>query len=164
MIRPYREHFLRKRPDGDTLSWMTYMDLSLRLPELLLMRVDKMAMAHSVEARVPFLDHRIVEFSLGLSESQKIKNGELKFLLKNTLSRVLPQEILRRKKMGFGDPMQNWFAHPKLLRWTLTEAKKFEKMELLDTEELSKFLKNGGDLFSFLNFFLWADQIGLKAG
>ena len=61
------------------LNWMTYLDLNLRLPELLLMRVDKMSMGVSLECRVPFLDHKFVELIMGIPEHQKLKNGELSY-------------------------------------------------------------------------------------
>jgi asparagine synthase (glutamine-hydrolysing) len=96
-------------PSADLLQKMTYLELKQRLAELLLMRVDKMTMATSVEARVPFLDHELVEFALALPPRMKVRNGVGKYLLKKSVERLLPHEIVYRRKQGFGAPMEEWF-------------------------------------------------------
>jgi asparagine synthase (glutamine-hydrolysing) len=88
---------------------MTYLELKLRLPELLLMRVDKMTMATSVEARVPFLDHHLVEYAMSLPVDLKIKGASGKHILKHALEKVLPSDLLYRPKRGFGAPIREWF-------------------------------------------------------
>lgn len=96
--------------DADLLQKMTYLELKNRLAELLLMRVDKMTMATSVEARVPFLDHELVEFALALPERMKVRDGEGKWLLKHAVAdTLLPRDIVFRKKQGFGAPVAEWF-------------------------------------------------------
>jgi asparagine synthase (glutamine-hydrolysing) len=87
---------------------MTYLDLNLRLPELLLMRVDKMSMGVSVEGRVPFLDHKFVELAMSIPESLKTKNGSLKYILKKAVRGVIPDELIDRPKQGFGVPIYEW--------------------------------------------------------
>lgn len=99
----------RGRADFDMLSRMTDIELRQRLPELLLMRVDKMGMANSIEGRVPFLDHELVEFVLPLPQSLKLERG-LKGLLKNAIRDLLPAELLARPKVGFPAPVTQWFA------------------------------------------------------
>lgn len=99
----------RERPDFDFLARMTDLELRQRLPELLLMRVDKMGMANSIEGRVPFLDHELVEFVLPLPQSLKLERG-LKGLLKHAVRDLLPQELLTRPKVGFPAPVAQWFA------------------------------------------------------
>ena len=100
----------RERPSADLLQKMTYLELKNRLAELLLMRVDKMTMATSVEARVPFLDHELVEFALALPPEVKVRNGVGKWLLKEAVGGpVIPREIAYRKKQGFGAPVSEWF-------------------------------------------------------
>ncbi len=89
--------------------WMSYMDLNLRLPELLLMRVDKMSMGVSLEGRVPFLDHKFVELALSIPEDVKTRNGELKHILKRAVRGVIPDELIDRPKQGFGVPVYEWF-------------------------------------------------------
>ena len=97
-------------PEADFAGRMTYLELKLRLPELLLMRVDKITMATSVEARVPFLDHHLVEYALGISQDRKIVEGTGKSVLKRALEQVLPPDVLYRPKRGFGAPIKQWFT------------------------------------------------------
>jgi asparagine synthase (glutamine-hydrolysing) len=100
----------RERPSADLLQKMTYLELKNRLAELLLMRVDKMTMATSVEARVPFLDHELVEFAMALPPRVKVRDGVGKWLLKEAVGGpVIPREIAYRKKQGFGAPVSEWF-------------------------------------------------------
>jgi asparagine synthase (glutamine-hydrolysing) len=109
VVRQYQEHIERERPRSDFLARMTYLELKLRLPELLLMRVDKITMATSVEARVPFLDHHLVEYALALSRAQKVEGTSGKHILKRALEEVLPKGLLHRRKRGFGAPIREWF-------------------------------------------------------
>jgi asparagine synthase (glutamine-hydrolysing) len=108
-ISPIRERFLASAWDKSDLHWMSYLDLNLRLPELLLMRVDKMSMGVSLEARVPFLDHRFVELALSIPARAKLGSGGTKYLLKKAVRGLLPDEIIDRKKQGFNVPLQEWF-------------------------------------------------------
>jgi asparagine synthase (glutamine-hydrolysing) len=110
IIERYRREFLRYKSANDHLSWMTFINLKIRLPELLLMRVDKMSMAVSLETRVPFLDRKVVAFSVSVPERVLVKNGELKHLLKRSLRGILPDEILDRKKQGFGAPVKDFYG------------------------------------------------------
>ncbi len=73
------------------------------------MRVDKMTMATSVEARVPFLDRELVEFAMALPPRMKVRDGVGKWLLKRTVDGLLPSDIVHRKKQGFGAPVAEWF-------------------------------------------------------
>jgi asparagine synthase (glutamine-hydrolysing) len=93
--------FNEKAWERTPLNWMTYLDLNLRLPEILLMRVDRMSMAASVEARVPFLDHKFVEMVMSIPESLKIRNGELKYILKKAVRGLIPEEIVTYLVNGF---------------------------------------------------------------
>lgn len=107
-VEPLWRRFQERAWEPSALNWMSFVDLSIRLPELLLMRVDKMAMGVSLEARVPFLDHQLVELALGLSESTKTRGGEAKHVLKQALRGVLPGDIIDRPKQGFGVPVTDW--------------------------------------------------------
>ena len=78
-------------------KWMTLVDLKIRLPELLLMRMDKLVMQSSIEARVPFLDHELVEFVLSIPEEIIFKNNKTKPLLKKVASNIYPEKIFNRK-------------------------------------------------------------------
>jgi asparagine synthase (glutamine-hydrolysing) len=111
VVNKYLEHIANERPDSDFLSRMTYLELKLRLPELLLMRVDKITMATSVEARVPFLDHHLVEYAMGLPRSLKVQGRSGKHILKRALEDVLPHDLLYSPKRGFGAPVREWFRN-----------------------------------------------------
>src|SRR5262249_51160644 len=76
--------------------------------ELLLMRVDKITMATSVEARVPFLDHKLVEFVMRLPRQLKHQNGRTKYILKRALKDVIPDRVSERKKQAFAVPVNEW--------------------------------------------------------
>ncbi|MBI1318950.1 MAG: asparagine synthase (glutamine-hydrolyzing) [Candidatus Hydrogenedens sp.] len=107
-LAPIRQDFLERAWEPSALNWMTYLDLRLRLPELLLMRVDKMSMGVGVEARVPFLDHRFVALALSIPTKAKTGNRELKRLLKQAVAGLLPREIIDRPKQGFAVPVADW--------------------------------------------------------
>jgi asparagine synthase (glutamine-hydrolysing) len=109
IVRGLWEEAERENPGADLLQKMTYLELKQRLAELLLMRVDKMTMATSVEARVPFLDRELVEFALALPMDMKVRGGVGKWLLKRTVDGLLPSDIVHRKKQGFGAPVAEWF-------------------------------------------------------
>jgi asparagine synthase (glutamine-hydrolysing) len=79
------------------------------LPEQLLVKVDRASMAHSLEARSPFLDHKVMEFAARLPSDFKIKNGRKKHLLLETVAPLFPRGFLERPKMGFSVPLGSWF-------------------------------------------------------
>jgi asparagine synthase (glutamine-hydrolysing) len=110
-VRPYLERIEKERPDSDFLARMTYLELKLRLPELLLMRVDKITMATSIEARVPFLDHHLVEYAMGVPRSLKVEGNVGKHILKRALEDILPRDLLYSPKRGFGAPIRAWFRN-----------------------------------------------------
>ena len=96
-------------PDATLLQKITFIELQLRLPELLLMRVDKMAMANGVEVRVPFLDRDLVDFALSVDQGFKLRNGVSKEPVKRFASRFLAADDVYRPKVGFGVPIRDWF-------------------------------------------------------
>jgi asparagine synthase (glutamine-hydrolysing) len=108
IIRSFNQRFDSAHPEQDVLTRMIYNEFKLRLPELLLMRVDKIAMSVSVEARVPFLDHHLVDYTMDIPMADKIRGGVPKHLLKKAVEGIIPDEIIYRKKMGFGAPMAEW--------------------------------------------------------
>jgi len=110
VLRPMHDRFQRSGLEHSHLNWMTYADLSLRLPELLLMRVDKMSMGVSLEGRVPFLDHKFVEYAMGIPTKMKLAGGESKHILKRAVRGLIPDEIIDRPKQGFGVPVHEWFS------------------------------------------------------
>ncbi len=108
VIDSFLKPFDQKFPGKDVLTRMTYNEFQLRLPELLLMRVDKIGMSVSIEARVPFLDHHLVEYTMDIPQQIKVKNGEAKYLFKKAVEGIIPDSIIHRKKMGFNAPMNEW--------------------------------------------------------
>lgn len=96
---------------AEHLNRMLFVDTKTWLPDDLLVKADKMTMAASVELRVPFLDHRLVEFAARLPVSYKIRNGQTKYLLKKVMERHLPNSVIYRSKKGFPVPVANWFRN-----------------------------------------------------
>jgi asparagine synthase (glutamine-hydrolysing) len=94
---------------GDIKNLFMAADIKTYLVDDLLLLLDKMTMAHSLEARVPFLDHRVVEYAMTIPSSSKMRNGVTKYLLKRWLQRKLPRDILERPKQGFGAPISRWY-------------------------------------------------------
>jgi len=162
-LRPIRQRFEEKAWEPSPLNWMTYLDLNLRLPELLLMRVDKMSMAASLEARVPFLDHKFVELAMSIPQAVKTRNGILKNILKKAVRGVIPDELIDRKKQGFGVPVYEWY-HTKFGEYVVKEMKDFcESTDLFQLEGVLPFLKKRG--WALLNVALWWKQyVGSTAG
>jgi asparagine synthase (glutamine-hydrolysing) len=95
--------------EPEVLQKIPYLEMKLRLPEHLLMRVDKLTMAHAVEARVPFLDHDLVEFATRLPPSYKLSDATGKKILKKAAAPYLDADMIYRRKQGFGAPMEDWF-------------------------------------------------------
>lgn len=100
-----------KAPD-DPLSRIQYLDLKTYLPGDILTKVDRASMAHSLEVRVPILDHEFVDWASGLPSSFKYRSGEGKFIFKQSLRPFLSDDILFRRKMGFAVPLASWFRGP----------------------------------------------------
>src|SRR5213594_2355749 len=91
------------------LSALQYMDLKGYLPNDILTKVDRMSMAHSIEARVPLLDHKLVEFAATIPPELKLKGSTTKYIFKKAMEGILPDGILYRPKRGFGIPLARWF-------------------------------------------------------
>ena len=107
-LRGTYDNFKEKAWEKSNLNWMSYVDLRHRLPELLLMRVDKMSMGVSLEARVPFLDHKFVELAMSIPQRKKTKGSVSKVVLKKAVRGIIPDELIDRKKQGFGVPVNDW--------------------------------------------------------
>ena len=131
------------RDDAKLSKWMTLIDLDVRLPELLLMRMDKLVMQSGVETRVPFLDHKLVEFVLTLPESVLVDKKETKPLLKSIARNHIPNKIVDRSKQGFRAPIGEWIK--KDLDYFYESVKIFnEDTNLFKQDSLKKVL-NGSD-------------------
>lgn len=152
----------------EVLQKITYLEMKLRLSEHLLMRVDKLTMAHSIEARVPFLDPDVVDFAARLPLEYKLNNGIGKAILKKAAVPYLDHDIIYRTKQGFGAPMEKWFQDPEfgkrcLAAWDRSEIR---KMGLIDEKYFLGMLKGqmagqGGysfHLWTVLNAVLWHES------
>ena len=119
----------------DELLRLFRIDWQTQLAENLLLLTDKMSMAVSLECRVPFLDHRLVELACRVPAHHKLPNGRLKGLLKDALAGVLPDSIINRRKRGFGAPVGVWFKRELLpLRRELLGKQALDRRGLLDPE------------------------------
>jgi asparagine synthase (glutamine-hydrolysing) len=161
--------FLRR---GDGLSPYLWFDQKYYLPDDILTKTDRMSMAHSLEVRPPFLDHRIVEFSGTLSPELKIQGSQQKFLLKELMKGKLPASILNRKKIGFDIPAHDWLRGPlrSLLVDTLT-AGASEHASLFRSGVVKTYLQRhlerranlGYHLWGLMVLFLWMKKWRIQA-
>jgi asparagine synthase (glutamine-hydrolysing) len=151
---------------SDPLDELIYQDLRLRLPELLLMRVDKLTMANAVEARVPFLDHELVELAMSVPASEKIRGGVGKHVLKRAVADLLPDDLLWRPKQGFGAPVSEWFRGPLAdqLRRQI-DGSAIHELGFFDRNEIDRLIgehrtgraERGFQLWNLLNLSFWFD-------
>jgi asparagine synthase (glutamine-hydrolysing) len=157
VVEPVWQRFQEAAWEPSPINWMAYMDLSLRLPELLLMRVDKMSMAASLEARVPFLDHRFVAQSLSIPSAARFRDGIPKAILKRAVRGILPDEVIDRKKQGFGIPIAEWYVDH-LMDQVAREIRLFaERSNLLGIEAVGRVLADGetARIWALYNLAAW---------
>ncbi len=149
--------------DHDWVSAMQYVDLNTYLPLDILTKVDRMSMAHSLEARPPLLDHRLVEFAATVPTRFRLRPGTTKYLLKQAMRGILPDEIIERPKRGFAVPLARWFrgelagfARDLLLSNTCRQRGIFNTVYL---ERLLQWHERGRDLdlqiWTAISFELW---------
>ena len=145
-----------KSKDAKLSKWMTLIDLQIRLPELLLMRMDKLIMQSAVEARVPFLDHKLVEYVLTIPEHIIFDGNNTKPLLKKVAATHIPENIINRKKQGFRVPITQWFSDA-LGRIAEQKLRDFcKRTDYFRWSAVSKLIYRHDDLVWYLlNFVLW---------
>jgi len=156
---------------GDRTAAYLWFDQKYFLPDDILAKVDRISMAHSIEVRPPFLDHRIVEFAARLPESMKVSGATQKVILRRLMKDRLPGEVLRRKKIGFDIPAHEWLRGPllPLFRDTL-EAGLDEHEELFHRGAILGFVDNhlarrancGYHLWGLMILFLWMKRWNIQ--
>ncbi len=164
---------LQNMPDGPGLNRFLVFDQQYYLPDDILYKADRMSMAHSLEVRPPFLDHRIVEFAASLPEKYKLRGSRLKFLLHELMKDKLPRSILRRKKTGFDIPAHDWFRgvlKPLLLE-TLRESAvketqlfRWEGIQSIISNHLERRASLGYHLWALVILFLWLKRWQIQTG
>jgi asparagine synthase (glutamine-hydrolysing) len=150
--------------DAHPVEKMLYADTKVWLPDDLLMKMDKMSMAASLEARVPFLDHELVEFAAGLPLRLKLKGLQGKGILRRLARGVLPHEIIKRKKVGFVVPINVWFrGELKPLLESMLLSSRFADRGYFNSDYIGKLvsehtegkLDHRRELWTMLNLELW---------
>ncbi|HBT88876.1 asparagine synthase (glutamine-hydrolyzing) [Desulfobacter sp.] len=159
--------YYNKADTDNHLSKILYTDLKSYLPGDILVKVDRMSMAHSLEVRAPILDKNVIAFAASLPARLKYRQGEKKYIMKQAFAKVLPDSILYRKKMGFSVPLDDWFRGElkELASSTLFSAESglgnfFNMEEIKRIWEIHQSEKRNYSavLWSFLMFELWYKQ------
>lgn len=155
---------LRTSAPGDGVAPYLEFDQSYYLPDDILVKSDRMSMAHAVEVRPPFLDHRIIEFAATLPTSMKIRGTQQKYLLKELMRPKLPPAITQRSKIGFDIPAHEWFRGPLRSMWLETlagasmqyeEAFCFEAIRRYTDLHMGRRVNIGYHLWGLMTLFLW---------
>jgi asparagine synthase (glutamine-hydrolysing) len=158
-------------PATDLLSRYLTLDQHYYLADDILYKTDRMSMAHSLEVRPPFLDHRIVEYAASLPSKLKIRGFRQKYVLRELLRGKLPDSILNRKKTGFDIPTHDWFRGPlrELLQDTLsgevlTSVPLFREAAIRAAirDHMERRINAGYHLWGLLTLFLWMKRWKVK--
>ena len=157
---------------GDGVAPFLEFDQRYYLPDDILVKSDRMSMAHAVEVRPPFLDHRIVEFASTLPTDFKIRGARQKYLLKELMKARLPASIVQRKKIGFDIPAHDWLRGTlrTMMMETLTAAEEehsdlfcFETIRNYMQLHLSKRINIGYHLWGLVILFLWMKRWNIQS-
>jgi asparagine synthase (glutamine-hydrolysing) len=155
---------LSELPEGNSLNRYLFVDQHYYLPDDILYKCDRVSMAHALEIRPPFLDHRVVEFAARLPVDLKIRGRQTKFLLRRLLRQKLPKNIVNPRKEGLDIPAHDWLRGPLrplllegLSREVVEEAGllSYAAVERLITQHLNKRLNIGYHLWGLLTLHLW---------
>ncbi len=168
---PDSEEFLEKSfadfllpPGADALSQALYFEATSKLAGDMLVKVDRMSMAVSLEVRSPMLDHELADIAASIPEAWKIRNGQGKYILIKALGDRLPPELLNRKKMGFAIPLAGWLRGPlREMLWDHLDSPRFFQRGIVSPEAIRSLLKehqsgrrdNRTWLWAFLVLEMW---------
>jgi asparagine synthase (glutamine-hydrolysing) len=165
--RIFEEHLAKTR-DRSPLKRMLYADLKVWLPDNLLLRGDHMTMAASIEERVPFLDHKLVELAARIPSRMLAHGFQTKLLLRQALRPYLPREVLRRRKVGFAVPVGPWFRKPlKSFVADLVLSQEAKARGYFHPAAMEQFVREHFDgvrdrqkqLWALVNFELWCRSV-----
>jgi asparagine synthase (glutamine-hydrolysing) len=158
-INPYKEEFERSSRTSP-VDWYSFLDLKIMLGNVFLRKLDRMSMAHSIEARSPFLDKEVVRTAFACSPSIRM-GGVSKALVKRIARKYLPDEIVDRKKKGFNYPYMEWLYESGELA---VIGRVQEKMNLFSEDELDMYMQKGKQgmfkqhLFSLYMLCKWLEK------
>jgi asparagine synthase (glutamine-hydrolysing) len=164
--------YLKNKSFSSELGKLLYLDTKLYLQDGVLAKVDRASMAHGLEVRVPFLDHRFVELVTGLPEGLKLKVFTTKYLWKKAIKDRIPDEIARRRKKGFGIPIAKWFGGElKELMLELLSEERLKKQGIFNlptvkrlvSDHLAHRADNRKKIWNLLIFQLWWDNFGSRS-
>jgi asparagine synthase (glutamine-hydrolysing) len=151
-------------PASDRLDWILSSDMQTYLPDDELRKTDRLSMWHSLEVRVPFLDHKLVEFVATIPAMYKLKGWQKKYVLIEALRGIVPEQILKRRKQGFSIPLSNWLRGPlRELATTYLMPDALKEVGIFNTKKVEALLKEHDNLvrnhetkiWTLLTFILW---------
>ena len=160
---PWSREIERLSRGGHWLSRLQDVDLKSYLPDDILTKVDRMSMAHSLETRVPLLDHKVVEFAAKIPPEMQLSRGRSKRVLKRAMAGLLPQSVFERPKRGFAIPLGRWFRGPlKDFPRDLLLSERSRRRGIFDTAAVERILTDAGrggvldlPVWTLLSFELW---------
>lgn len=152
-IEDYLYELMNKSTYKNDFYKLMYLNFKHDLPNDYLVKVDRMTMAHSLEGRLPFLDHRLIEFMAQVDKDVKMQGWERKSVLRNTVAMKLPAEILNAPKKGFGIPIRDWFKERSFESELNTNLKKAG--DLLDNSIVEKIISDNNNKVKDNGDFIW---------
>jgi len=153
----YFGNYFEKAKSFDSLAQQQYVDIKSYLPDDILTKVDRMSMAVSLEARVPLLDHRIVEFAMNLPPHMKLNGSRTKSILRNAVKRLVPDLVLEKPKQGFSIPMKHWLRSSlKPMMLDLLSKDSLNKQGYFDHQVVATWIKDHLDGRTNHSHRLWA--------
>jgi asparagine synthase (glutamine-hydrolysing) len=165
---PFRSFFKRSQQFSG-INQDLYLDLKTYLADDIMVKVDRMTMAASLEARAPLLDYKLVEFAFSLPADWKVRNGMGKWFFKKAMEGILDQKILYRQKQGFSIPIKNWLKNElkELMLETLSEKRinsmgffNYPYVQTMIHEHLQNRENHSHRLWALMQFHLWHDNFG----
>jgi asparagine synthase (glutamine-hydrolysing) len=158
-------YYYERADTQDPLSRIQYVDIKTYLTDDILVKVDRASMAHSLEVRAPILDHKVMELAASMPSSMKLRGMNGKYIFKKALTRLLPETVLRRRKMGFGVPLALWFrkdlkelAHSVIFSRNGNNLLSESTVKHVWQEHQSGLRDRSTELWTLLMFRLWERQ------